>query len=70
MPPKQIMPPLVGIREFAAILGVPPATLRAYKARGKLPEPLPWPVDHPVWPRDVAVRYAEARPGKGWRGKR
>lgn len=57
----------VTLMDFAAEMGVEPATVRGYKVRGELPEPVGFVGRIPVWTRAQMKRYVKQRPGQGFR---
>lgn len=58
---------MVTISDIAAMVGVAPDTIAAYRYRGYLPEPQAVIGRTPVWSRPVIRHWLETRPGNGWR---
>jgi predicted DNA-binding transcriptional regulator AlpA len=58
--------PLLDYAGIAALIGVGTSTVRAYAARGYLPEPDSMPVpDRPRWHRSTIRAWHASRPGRG-----
>lgn len=55
------------IGDVAALVGVSPATITAYRRRGGFPEPQAVLGRTPVWSRPVVEHWMASRPGNGWR---
>src|SRR5207248_7313224 len=56
---------LLGIADVARIAGVGPATITAYRARGRLPAPVTRIGNSPVWSAPVIQQWLGSRPGQG-----
>ena len=59
---------LVGIADVARVAGVSPATITAYLARRRMPEPVMRIGNTPAWTRPVIAAWLAGRPGRGVRG--
>ena len=57
--PKEIIPPLVGTKEVAELLGWGKAKVSEYMRRGKLPKPVQRLASGPVWRKSDIVKFKE-----------
>lgn len=61
---------LLSYAEVAALTGISAATLRSYRAAGRMPAPDELPVpDRPRWRRSTIVGWMANRPGRGAPGQ-
>jgi predicted DNA-binding transcriptional regulator AlpA len=61
---------LLGVGDVARLVGVTPATITAYLARGRMPAPATRIGNSPVWSRPVIQQWLASRPGQGVRVRR
>lgn len=65
----QTIPPQWSIADVATHIGVRPVTVRAYVARGQMPEPDGTVGGSPWWHPETITTWHAARRGQGWRAR-
>lgn len=58
---------LLDVAGVAALLGIAPGTISAYKSRGRMPVPIGRLGGSPIWTRRQIEEWRASRPGLGWR---